>query len=499
MKIIKQGQDARDALKRGVDLVADCIKCTLGPAGRNAVLGRNDIPPIITNDGATIARNIVADNEIENEGVKLVMEATAITDNSAGDGTTTTTVLLQAIVNELFEQLRDDGSMVKKSKVNAIKLKRDVDEWCLKVIEKLNEKARPITKKDIYNVAIVSGEYEWIAKIVSEVYEKIGNSGYVSIEEGVKTEYEVFKGIKLPAGYTSEYFINNDKRQCISNSPKILVTNNKIDTSSMDPLLKIISQLIEQKITDLIIVAPEFSPDIINRFIATKVNNTGFNIIALRVPTFDKNDFLLDICSLTQANLIDKNVFIKFADFSKEFNLENLGSADRAVIGDSESVIYGGNGDTKIRVKELKKQYEQMSSVFDKDAMEKRMAYLSGGVAVIKISGESEFEKGYFKLKLEDAVNAVQIALVDGVVKGGGLALKEISEELPKNILSNSLKAPYEQIQKNYGDVLIIKDSVIDPVKTTISALKSACSVAGTLITTEVAVAFKREKDESKN
>ncbi len=493
MKIIKTGQEARIALKTGLDKVADCVRVTLGPSGRNAILGRMGISPIITNDGVSIARNIELEDEIEELGAMIVKEASTLADIKGGDGTTTTTVLLQAIVNECFERLKDTDSLV-KTKIDTIKLKKEIDTACEDVVKKLKEKAKPITKKDIYDVALVSVEYDWLAKMVSEVFEKTGTGGYVSVEEGIRSEYEIFNGLEIPSGYQSEYFANNDKGECEIKDAHILVTNQKLE--DVNPIASLIEDMLskEKPITELILVAPDFSPALINRFNSTKLQSS-VSIVAIKLPTFDKNDLLIDISSLTGAKFLDKSLFTKLEDFNKEIKFENLGKADKALISSGKTIFIGGAGDTKERVKELKKVHKDTESEFDKDRLQKRIAHLSGGIAVIKIAGDSDSERTYYKLKLEDAVNAVEKALKDGVVKGGGLALKEIADE-STTILSNALRAPYEQIQTNSGGIEI-GERVFDPVAITISSLKSACSLAGMLITTEVAVAHKNEKPKT--
>lgn len=493
-KKILFGQDARDALKRGIDLAADAVSCTLGPTGRNAVLGRLDLPPIITNDGAMIARNIEADDPNENDGVWIVKEASALADKKAGDGTTTCTVILQKLVASAFEIIRDDGSMV-KNKVDTIQLKKQVDSYCELAVEALSKMSRPITDDDIYNVALVSAEYPWLAKMVADIYSKIGKDGYISIEESVKTGYEVYKGIELMAGYHSDYYINNDKRECVIEEPYILVTNQSLETTAIVPLIE---QLVAKNIMSVIIIAPDFTRDLLSRLITTKVK-AGFTAVALKLPTFDKDDILIDIATMTEAAFIDKNTFTSYENFSKALTFEKLGRAEKAIISDGKSVLIGGNGDTDARVGQLKEVHAASQSSFDRDAIERRIAYLSGGMAVIRIGGESDTERNYFKLKAEDTINAVQVALKDGVVPGGGLALKTVADSIEPNILTDALRAPFNQIQKNAGGALEIKDSVIDPVKITISALRSACSLAGMVITTEVSVAFNKTDYESKN
>lgn len=492
MKIVKRGQEARDALKRGIDLVADCVKVTLGPSGRNAVLGRLDIPPIITNDGVTIARNIEAEDETENLGVMAMKEATALTDAKAGDGTTTTTVILQKIVETLFDKIKDDGSLITK-KVDSIKLKKELDSLCEKVSQMLTDRARKITPEDIYNVALVSAEYEWLAKMVAEVFAKVGMDGFVTLEEAVKTGYEVFPGIELHSGISSDYFFNNEdgeEKKCTLENPYILVTNNRLE---IYPIVNLIESLpkerVENRDINIVLFAPDFTLDLIKRMIQTKLT-FGITIIPIKLPTFDKDDVLVDISTLTEATFLDKNTFLKPEDFVKATNFGQLGQVEKAIITGTKTVLIGGNGDTKSRVAEIKMVREKSQSEFDKTRMDERIAHLSGGFAKIRIGGDSDSERTYFKLKAEDAINAVQEAMKDGVVKGGGLALKEIAEELGDTLISPALLAPYNQIQENSGG-LEIGDDIIDPVKITLSALKSACSLAGIIITTEVTVAHK--------
>ncbi len=493
MKIIKLGQEAREALKRGIDIACNPIKTTLGPAGRNAVLGRIDIPPISTNDGVSVARNIEAEDEIENQGVWIVKEACSVASAKGGDGTTTTAVLLQAIVEELFNKLKDDGSLV-STKPNVIELMNEVDKAKDIVVAELIKRARPMLPEEIFKVAKVAGEFDWLAKIVTEIYEKIGKDGYVSIQEGLKTSYKTFKGIEFNAGYQSEYFINNDEQQCVIENPYIFVTNQAMDTSFV---LDIIPKLVALEAKGLVLIAPEFSRDMLNRLNTTKLK-TDFNVVALKLPTYDKNDLLVDIATLTQAKFFDKNVYTKIEDFIADIKVENLGRSEKIIIGDSKTTIVGGEGDTSNRVETIKSKLENTQSLFDRDMLEKRIAYLSGGIATLTIGGDSDFEKTYFKLKAENAVSSVEKALRDGVVQGGGLTLKSIGEDVP-TVISNALFAPYKQIQENAGGKLEISEDVLDAVSVTISSIKSACSLAARVLTTEVVIAFKNKKDETKN
>lgn len=495
MKIIKNGQEARDALKRGIDLACNLAKVTLGPTGRNAILGRIDIPPISTNDGVSVVRNVEVEDEIENQGVWIVKEACSVASGKAGDGTTTTAVLLQAIVSELFEKIKDNGSLVSK-KVNVIQLMKDFDLDKEVVIQELVKRARPITDEEIYNVAMVSGEFEWLANIISKIYKEIGKDGHVTIQEGNKTKYEVFKGIEFNAGYQSEYFINNDNRECVLKNPAVLVTNQALGIC--EEITNIATKLSGDESEGLIIIAPDFTKDLINRLNTTKLK-ANFNIVALRLP-MQSDDLLKDIATLTNAKFLDKNLYNKTEDYLADIKMESLGTCGESITSESKTVFVGGQGDTTERIKVLKEKIEQTQSLFDKDSLEKRLAYLSGGIATLTIGGDSDFEKGYFKLKAENAVNSVQNALKGGVVKGGGITLKEIAESLPENLLANALKKPYEQLKENAGGEIEVNDSIIDPVDTVISSLKSACSLASRVLTTEVVIAFKNEpKNKDQN
>lgn len=494
MKILSVGQAARDKLKQGIDLVADSVKFTLGPSGRNVVLGRIDLPPTITNDGVSIARNIEHEDETINEGVWIMKEALSLTSNKSKDATTTTAILTQSITNKLFEIVKGDGTILSE-KVDVIDLKRKVDEACEEIVQKLQKKARPITLKEIYNVAIVAGEYKWLAELVENVYKEIGKDGHVTIEEGIRTEYEVFKGIELNAGYSSDYFINNDDRECVMENPAILVTNNQLDTPYIVPLM---AELISNEIKSIVLVAPEFTPNLLKELNTLKLKK-DISIVAVKLPTFGKEDLLIDVATLTKAKFLDKNTYTKLEDFVKDITLSNFGIADKAVISDKKTVFIGGKGDTKDRVKQIRKLLKETTSMFDKDILEKRIAFLSGGIAIIRIGAESDFEKVYFKLKADNTVSSVENALNDGVVKGGGVTLKEIAESLPKNILSESIKSPYLQLQENNGSPFEVPDTIIDPVKNTISALKTACSIAGTVVTTERVISFKNKYNEQKD
>lgn len=496
MKIIVTGQTAREKLKAGIDLAVDCIKTTIGPSGRNAVLGRVDIPPYITNDGVSIARHIESNDELENQGVWIVKEALSVTSKEAGDATTTTAILIQAIVGEVFEKMKDRGDLIKKD-INTIDIKRQIDKALEKVLVLLKKKSKTITDKQVYDVALTAGEFPWVAEIVSKVFKAVGKDGHVTIRESADTSYEIFNGVELNAGFHSDYY-KNDGEYCKLNNPPILVTNNIMDSSP--EFIELITTLTKQDKRSLLIIAPDFTPDLLKRFTSMlqqrdEEGKTLFTIVAIKLPTYDKDDILLDVATLSNAKFLDKNSYVSYEDYKKELVVENLGTVDSSVISSSNTVLLGGKGDTKKRVKALKQLVKSTTSVFDRDNLEKRIAYLSGGIAYINLNAQTEFEKMYYKLKMENAVNSTQNALKEGVIRGGGIGLMEAGNE-SKSILSNALRAPYDQIQKLTGGEKV-PDNVIDSFISIATALKSACSVASTLITTEVLVALK--KDDNKN
>lgn len=488
-KTIKTGHEARTLIKRGLDLVADCVKVTLGPTGRNAILGRHDNTPIITNDGIAIAREVKCDNEIEELGAMIAKEAAALTDTKVGDGTTTTTVILQKIVNTAFNLIDDNNSLI-KGKKNSIALKKEITELGELAIKKLEERTKKITKKDIYDVALVSGEFTAIAEALNEIYSEIGTNGYVEVEQGGKEiKYSLYKGLELNVKLYSDYFIN-DKKSYSGKNPAILVTNGKID----NPLsLQFLIEKLYAEQRDLIIIAPEFTEYSLKMFTATKIKE-NFNILAVQLPSFGDNRFLKDIALVTEATFIDaKNKTEE--EITALYTMESIGRAEKVVIGNT-TIIYGGNGDVTARVKEIKQEIEDCSSEFDKLELKRRLSNLSGGFAVLTIGAPSETERTYLKLKADDAVNAVKNALAYGVVRGGGVELKEIAKEMKDTLLYEALCAPHEQIQENSGGISIGKH-VYDPVMTLIEAIRSACSLAGTLLTTEVAIASKKDDNKT--
>ncbi len=490
------GQEARDKIKIGIDFACNAAKISIGPYGQNATLGRIGLPPINTNDGVSIVRNCELDDELENEGVWIVKEACSFASNKAKDGTTTTAVLLQAIIDNLFNKMKGGGSLTIKPP-NGMALMKQVDQDCKKVVEKLKEKSRPISMDEIYNVAMVAGEHDWLAKIVSEVYEKIGKDGYVDIKEGNKTKYETFQGIELNAGYHSEYYINNDKGECVLENPYIVVTNNRIDDITL--ILPILAGIKAREENGLIIIAPDFGKDFLNR-LNTAQEKFGETAVAIRLPIIDKDNTFKDIAALTGAKFLDKETYGDYEQFKADFKLENVGRTKTATIGDGRTLLIGGTGDTSARVEELRRRIADTVSIFDRDALEKRLAYLSGGVAIVEIGGDSDFEKTYFKLKAENAFAAAENSIKSGVVKGGGITLKEIGEEMEGSVLSEALKAPFKAIQENAPEPFKVPDNAVDALDTIVSSVQSACSLAGRTIATGFVTSFANDnKNKSQN
>jgi chaperonin GroEL len=495
-KSILKGNEARLKLKKGIDTVADCVKVTLGPQGRNALLGRIGVSPESTNDGVSVARHIQLDDPFEEMGAMLVKEVSMNTDIKAGDGTTTSTVLLQSITDEVFKRLNGD-ILLSNTKTDVIKLKKELDSACEEVVSMIEKGSRVISEKEIYDVALVSVEYPHLAEIIDKVYKKVGKDGIVSVEDGyIHTEYEAVAGLEINAGYHSDYYINNlDRKSCDIENPHILVTNHNV--TSITQVSPIANTLKSNGINELVLIAHDFSPDLLSVITKNKING-GFSVVCVKLPYYD-GSLQNDVCALTGASFIDKKADRKLEDVQ----MSDIGTASSAQITSAKTFIVGGAGDPSKRVSELKEQLSKTISAFDRDKLEKRIAGLSGGVAIIRVGAETDNERTYFKKKVEDAVCAVQNALNSGVVRGGGLALKDCADKLDEShILKTAIVAPYKQIQENAGGHLDIPDNVLDATKTVVTGLKNACSVASTLLTTEVVIAekhdTKKDTDEDK-
>lgn len=485
-KIFLTKEQAREKLFSGVNKLADAISSTLGPAGKNAIIGRPYQDPLITNDGATIAKETIFDDEIENLGAEVIRQVTKRTDGNAGDGTTTTTVLLQAILNEAQSKLNGDSLITSTN--NTMLIKRQIDDDCVKALSELEKQKIEIkTKKDLKNIASVSMESDEYGELLADTFWKIGKDGVVTVEDSVdfNIESEIMTGLEIPHGFVSSYMSNTDEENCVFNSINILVTNNKIGSLEQ---LKPITNKIFGKTKQLVLFTDNIEKEVISGLILSKVSGS-FNLTVVKTPV-GRKDILEDIATVVGANFyeVDKGMDIT------NITVEELGFADKITIDKDKTLIVGGTGSNKDHIKKLKAQLESSKSVYDKEQLEKRIAKITGGVAVIKVGAVSESEREYLKLKIEDAVNATKWAFKDGYVRGGGLALKAVAESMKDNLLYKALKKPYEKIQENAGGNLEIPDTVIDPYKVVSQALKNACSTAGMFITTDIAIADKVEK-----
>jgi chaperonin GroEL len=492
MKIIKTGKEARTLLKRGIDVVADAVAKTLGPSGRNAIIGRKFQAPLTTNDGVSVAKAISLEDEVEELGAQIVKEVGTLTDNSVGDGTTTSIVLLQAIMSEGFSRLTDEGSLIKRI-VDPIQIKREIDAACELIVSELKKSARPIsTKEDIESVAFVSVENREIAKIIADLFDKIGKDGVIRVEEGAfEIESDVVQGMEIGVGYSSQYMSNNDKKELVLNNVKLLVTNIPLDTpTKFTPLME---SMFNEKQRELIIISEDVTKPIQQAFVGTKLKG-DFIVHAIKPPFAVLSDRLEDVAVKFGAVFIDKDKGMKL----EETNIGQLGVVKKLVATKDKTILFGGDGKVDIRIANLREEMNKTVSVFDKKKIEERIASLSGGIGIIRVGAQSDSEKEYWRLKVVDCVGATKAALDEGVVKGGGLALKEIAERLPVNILTESIKKPYQQIMENAGIDLVITDDIIDPVKVTRSALQNACSVAGTILTAEIAIADANDDEHTK-
>lgn len=501
MKIIKHGQNARNAMKRGIDACAECTNPTLGPAGKAHFAGRIDLPPRIFDDAVSIVMNIELEDETEQAAVMLMREALMTQSKTMKDATATTMNLIHSLTKAVFEKLKVDDPLMGTSQINTVELHKEVKRVSEIVIEKLLARKRDMTKEDIYNVALSAGTYEWIAKLTAEIFEKIGKNGYVEIKEGLKTNYEILNGMDLKVGYHSEYYINNDKRECILERPLILVTNQRLDTEAIKRVIGVCLEKekeSEGKISykSAIFIAPDFTPESLAHMAYTQ--NTGhFSPVALKLPTFDKDDVLIDVCTITQANLLDRKVHTSYDDLLDEITFANLGVVEKAIIGEGKTKLIGGQGEVVERIKEIKDLFDKSESPFDKENYAKRIASLAGAVAYITVGGISEQDKGYYRLKIENAVGSVQNALNGGVIQGGGVELSMVANELDDEVYKKAFYSPFTQIQKNNGKPFDVPSSVIDPVTNIVNAVRIAAGFASTLLLIESSSVFKNKKEKN--
>ena len=521
-KEIKFSSDARAAMVRGVDILADTVKVTLGPKGRNVVLEKSFGSPLITNDGVTIAKEIELEDHFENMGAKLVSEVASKTNDIAGDGTTTATVLTQAIVREGIKNVTAGA--------NPIGIRRGIEAAVATAVEALKNNAIPVANKEaIAQVAAVSSRSEKVGEYISEAMEKVGNDGVITIEEsrGMETELEVVEGMQFDRGYLSQYMVtDNEKMVADLENPYILITDKKV--SNIQEILPLLENILQSN-RPLLIIADDVDGEALPTLVLNKIRGT-FNVVAVKAPGFgDRRKAMLeDIAILTGGTVITEDLGLEL----KDATIEALGQASKVTVDKDSTVIVEGAGNPEAianRVAVIKSQIETTTSEFDREKLQERLDKLSGGVAVIKVGAATETELKEMKLRIEDALNATRAAVEEGIVAGGGTALANVisavaslelegDEATGRNIVLRALEEPVRQIAHNAGYegsividrlknaelgtgfnaatgewVNMIEAGIIDPVKVSRSALQNAASVASLILTTEAVVANKPE------
>lgn len=524
-KMIKFSEEARKSMQVGVDTLADTVKVTLGPKGRNVVLDKKFGAPLITNDGVTIAREIELEDPYENMGAQLVKEVATKTNDVAGDGTTTATLLAQAIIREGLKNVTAGANPILIR--NGIKMAVD------KAVEEIKKISKPVNgKEDISRVAAISAADEEVGKLISDAMEKVGNEGVITVEESksMGTELDVVEGMQFDRGYVSAYMVTDtEKMEAVLDSPLILIADKKI--SNIQELLPILEQIVQQG-KKLLIIAEDVEGDAMTTLVVNKLRGT-FTCVAVKAPGFGdrRKEMLQDIAILTGGTVISEELGIDI----KEVTLDMLGQCDSVKVTKENTTIVNGRGNSeaiKERVSQIRAQIEETTSEFDKEKLTERLAKLAGGVAVIKVGAATETELKEKKLRIEDALAATKAAVEEGIVPGGGSAYVNIINEVVSvtsnipdtqvgiNIIVRALEEPMRQIATNAGvegsviiehvkncesvigyDALngkyvnMIKAGIVDPTKVTRSALQNAASVASTFLTTEAAVVEIPQKE----
>ena len=524
-KILEFNEDARHSLQRGVDALADAVKVTLGPKGRNVVIDKKWGAPTITNDGVTIAKEIELENPYENLGAQLAKEVATKTNDVAGDGTTTATVLAQAMVHEGLRQVTAGAS--------PIGIKRGIDKAVIAVTEKLHDMARPVAGKDeIAQVATISSQESEIGGLIADAFDKVGKDGVISVEESSTTsmELEFTEGMQFDKGYISPYFVTDAERmEAVLEDSHILLVQNKV--SSVQELLPLLEKVMATS-KPLTIIAEDIDGEALSTLVVNRIRGT-FPSVAVKAPAFGdrRKAVLQDIAILTGATVVSAEVGLKL----DQVGLEVLGSARRVVVTKDNTTIVDGGGDHAAvadRVAQLKSEVERTDSDWDREKLAERLAKLSGGVVVIKVGAHTEVELKEKKHRIEDAVSATRAAIEEGIVSGGGSALVQAvvvlkddlgltgDEATGVGIVRRSAVEPLRWIAENAGEqgyvvvskvaelpagqglnaatgeyVDLIAAGVIDPVKVTRSALQNAASIAAMLLTTEALVVEKKEEE----
>lgn len=527
-KDIKFSENARRSLLKGVDKLADTVKATLGPKGRNVVLEKSYGAPDITNDGVTIAKSIDLEDHFENMGAKLVSEAAQKTNDIAGDGTTTATVLTQAIVREGMKNVTAGA--------NPVGIRRGIETATKAAVDELHKISHKVSTKDeIAQVASVSSASTEVGNLIADAMEKVGHDGVITIEEskGIDTELSVVEGMQFDRGYLSQYMVtDNDKMEADLDNPYILITDKKI--SNIQDILPLLQEIVQQG-KSLLIIADDVDGEALPTLVLNKIRGT-FNVVAVKAPGFgDRRKAMLeDIAILTGGTVISSDLGLEL----KDTKIDQLGKAGKVTVTkDSTTIVEGAGSKDAIseRVDQIKKQIADTTSDFDREKLQERLAKLAGGVAVIKVGAATETELKERKYRIEDALNATRAAVEEGYVAGGGTALVDVMKSIQGNVKGDSqdaqtgvnivmkaLGAPVRQIAENAGkdgavilDHLehedpeigynaatdkwenMVKAGIIDPTKVTRSALQNAASIAALLLTTEAVVADAPEDDKN--
>ena len=523
-KEIKYGSEARAALERGVNQLADTVKVTLGPKGRNVVLDKSFGAPLITNDGVTIAKEIELEDGFENMGAQLIREVAAKTNDVAGDGTTTATVLAQAMVHEGMKNL--------EAGANPIVLRKGMKKATDKAVEAIREMSSKVNgKEQIARVAAVSSGDDEVGQMVADAMEKVSNDGVITIEESktMQTELDLVEGMQFDRGYISAYMATDmEKMEAVLDDPYILITDKKI--SNIQEIPPVLEQIVQSG-ARLLIIAEDIEGEALTTLIVNKLRGT-FNVVAVKAPGYGdrRKEMLQDIAILTGGQVISEELGFDL----KETTMDQLGRAKSVKVQKENTVIVDGCGDKNAiadRVGQIKKAIEETTSDFDREKLQERLAKLAGGVAVIRVGAATETEMKEAKLRMEDALNATRAAVEEGIIGGGGSAyihvskkVKEFAETLEGDektgakIILKALEAPLAQIAKNAGlegavivnkvresevgtgfdaynetYVDMVEKGILDPAKVTRSALQNATSVASTLLTTESVVSTIKE------
>ena len=523
-KEIKYGAEARKALEAGVDQLADTVRVTIGPKGRNVVLDKSYGAPLITNDGVTIAKEIELEDPFENMGAQLVKEVATKTNDVAGDGTTTATVLAQAMIKEGMKNLAAGA--------NPIVLRKGMKKATDAAVESIVSMSEKVSgKEQIAKVAAISAGDEAVGNMVADAMEKVSNDGVITIEESktMQTELDLVEGMQFDRGYISAYMATDmDKMEAVLDDPYILITDKKI--SNIQEILPLLEQIVQSG-SRLLIIAEDVEGEALTTLILNKLRGT-FNVVAVKAPGYGdrRKEMLQDIAILTGGQVISEEVGLEL----KDATMDQLGRAKSVKVQKESTVIVDGEGDKDAiaaRVSQIRGQIEETTSEFDKEKLQERLAKLAGGVAVIRVGAATETEMKESKLRMEDALNATRAAVEEGIIAGGGSAYIHASKEVAKlvdslegdektgaKVVLKALEAPLFHISANAGlegSVIInkvreaqpgfgfdaynetyvnmVEAGILDPVKVTRSALQNACSVASTLLTTESVVADIKE------